>query len=708
MKASKLVVSLFALSVSIVASDAVHATDAAPDTAPDPSAGPAASITVSGHADKPTLDRHVTAGILGAKSALDTPFTVSAVSSDDIQNLQTKDINGAFRDDASITEVNSSLAQASGASVRVRGVALDQLNSVKIDGLAIPWWSIDLPIEQFDQVQLFKGATGFMYGFGSPAGVLNYVTRRPGDGFIFNADTGWRSSSLFSGHVDIGDRSRDGRFGWRLNVQGETGTVYNGGTNHNISADLALEYRLTDALTWTADGFYMDTHQKDEVNTVSVGAAVTNLATVSGSTNFGAQGDWKTNQMGVATTALDWQIAPNWTARLSYRWSRLDENFPGNLVTITDNAGDYTASAFFIRRLFKYNQVQALVQGKLQTGPIAHDLTFGAEFEDQGQFSDQNGLVTHALGSGNIYTNLNITLGQYPASNYNPILYELNHYIQKSLFAADTATLGRFSLLLGLRYTNYQDTSGGPGGTVVAVYNANPVSPTVALTYKLDEATRIYVSYVGGLQNGGAAGSTNVNNSQTYGPIRTRQYEAGIKTDHAIWHAALALFRTSQDADYVTTANYYVQSGTALYQGVELSGAVKPAREWSLSASASYLDSELQNEGPVYSGKEIAGVPDFQLAGGIDYQPQFLPGLRLNADAKYTDSGYGNTLNTLKFPSYTTVNLAAAYGFDVGGHHVVARVGVKNVGNERYWIYGSSTVIPGEPRTVVAGLHFGW
>lgn len=730
MKAPKLAVSFFALSVALAgpAEARVYDAGAMPASAPDATApeatdaaaadaaeGAGPTIIVSGQREKSKLDRPVTAGILGNKSVLDTPFTVSAVSADEIQNLQTKDLNGAFRDDASITEINSSLAQASGAAFRVRGVALDQLNSVKIDGLAIPWWSIDLPIEQFDQVQLLKGATGFMYGFGSPAGVINYVTKRAGGGFILNADIGFRSKGLFSGHVDVGDRSADGRFGWRVNVQGETGKVYNGGFSKNISGTAAIDYKLTDNLTWSADGFYMYTRQRDEVNTVSVGGAVTHLDTVPGDTNFGARGSWKTNQMGVATTGLTWTIAPDWTAKLNYRWSRLDENFAGNLVTISDNAGDYSASAFFVRRLFKYNQVQALVQGTADTGAFHHDLTIGAEFEDQTQYSDVQSLTTHPIGTGNIYDNLHINLGAYPTSNYHDQIYVLNHYIQKSVFAADDVTLGKFSLLVGLRYTDYEDTADPrtlanlhPRPSHID-YSAHPISPTVALTYALDTNTRLYVSYVGGLQNGTQAPAGTVNVGETFGPIKTKQYEAGIKTEHASWHASAALFQTKQDGSYTdpATATYY-QSGTARYRGVEGNVGVKPLKDWAFSASASYIDATLLDEGATYTGKEIAGVPKFTAVGGVDYQPSYLPGLRLDANVKYTGKGYGNATDTLRFPSYTTVDLTAAYAFEVAGHHVVARVGVKNVGNTRYWIYGSSTVIPGEPRTVTAGLHFGF
>lgn len=685
----------------VLSAGTAHADDTAPVS--DVAAAPAITVVGKGEKAKP-----VSAGILGNRSVLDTPFTVSAVSADDIANLQTKDINGAFRSDASVTEVNSSLAAASGAQFRVRGVALDQLNSFKLDGLALPYWSIDLPIEQFDQIQLFKGATGFMYGFGSPAGVINFVTRRPTDGFVFNADAGYRSDTLFSGHIDAGNRSSDGRFGWRLNLQGEDGRIYNGGYNRNYSADLALEYRLTDRLTWSADGFYMNTRQTDQVNTVSVAAAVTSLAPVDGRTNLAAKGTWKTNEMGVGTTGLDWQISDSWSAKLRYRWSKLDENYPGNLITIANNAGDYTASAFFVQRVFDFDQVQATANGKFTTGPIAHDLVLGAEYEVQGHWSDTQSLAVHPIGSGNIYTSPTTTLAAYPTSNYHPVLYELNHYVQKSLFGADTLTLGRFSLLLGLRYTDYSDTVDGPNQQVAAIYRAKPVSPTVALTWKAAEHVRAYVSYVQGLQNGGQAGTTNVNNGQTFGPIHTTQYEAGVKVDQRRWNAALAFFRTTQDAAYVTQDNYYVQSGQGRYQGVEVSASLHPDAQWLLSGAVSYIDATYLNEGPVYTGKQVPGAPSVQFTLGGTYSPSWFKGASVNANVKYVGDGYGNTLNTLRFGAYATADAGVAYGFDAHGHHITLRAGVKNLTDTRYWAYSSSTVIPGEPRTVVAGVHFGF
>jgi iron complex outermembrane receptor protein len=681
----------------------VAVASASDSTSTSDSATAVSSITVTAQGEKSQVTRVVSSGVLGNQTVLTTPFSVEAVTSDEIENLQTKDINGVFRDDASIQEINSSLAQASGAAFRIRGVALDQLNSYKLDGLTIPYWSIDLPIEDFDQVQLFKGATGFMYGFGSPGGIVNFVTKRPTDQTL-NFDFGYRSDSLFGGHGDIGGRFDNDRFGLRVNAEGEDGTVYNGGKNYNYSFDVAADARLTDKLTWTFDVFHMYTYQADEVNTVSVGPLVTNLATIDGRSNFGALGDWKTNDMYVASSALNWQFDPNWSASLAYRYDWLNENFPGDLVTIANNSGAYTASAFFVRRLFEFHEIQGLINGQFDTGPFSHQLVLGASDEIQHQYSDVNSLVTHPLGGGNIYVDPQPTLAAFPTSKYNPILYQLNDYSQVSLFAADTIGWNKWSLLVGLRYTDYGDTARNPV-KVTGVFKANPVTPTIALSYDLAPQTRAYVSYVEGLQNGGQAGATNVNNGQTFGPIQSTQYEVGIKTDHPGWNGTLALFHTAQGADYVNTNNVFVQSGTVIYQGVEANGTVRPAPEWSLSGSFSYLAANYADETPAVNGKTVPGVPKWQTALRVGYKFPQLPGLGLDLNIRYAGKGYGNTANSLSFPAYGTGDLVASYATTIASRHVVFRLSVKNVTDQRYWVYGSSTVIPGEPRTYVAGVH---
>ncbi|PTB16691.1 TonB-dependent siderophore receptor, partial [Trinickia symbiotica] len=126
-------------------------------------------------------------------------------------------------------------------------------------------------------------------------------------------------------------------------------------------------------------------------------------------------------------------------------------------------------------------------------------------------------------------------------------LFRHERTTQTALYASDTVQITpRLSALLGLRYTQFRDRVYNVDQSVQADYSANPVTPTGALMFKLDPDTTVYASYVEALQQGGASSNTNVNYPQTFGPLKSKQYEVGLKADHRNWGANLALFRIDQ------------------------------------------------------------------------------------------------------------------------------------------------------------------
>lgn len=650
------------------------------------------------------VTRQVTTGVLGERSALETPFSVTAVTAGEIKNLQVKDINGVFRNDASVTQWQSGQAQASGAQFRVRGLAIDQLNGYKIDGLAVPYWSIDFPIEHFEQIQLLKGATGFMYGFGGPGGIVNFVAKRPTSEFVLSGGIGLSSDNIVTTSVDVGGPLAGGRVGYRANVFYEEGDTYNGGFNRNKSASLALDFHLNDKLTLTLDGFAMDTLQRNQVNTIVTTAGVTRLDPVDGRTQLGATGAWKTNEMTVLTTTLNYQFNEDWKATASYRFSHLDENYPGNLIYIFNNAGDYSLAKFFVRRIFDYEQFQVSVNGKFETGPFTHEVVFGASRFTYDHYEDAHALAP-VIGSGNIYSGTPPTLNGL-ASTYDPEAYKFNTVGQDSFFAADTIGWNRWSLLLGARWTHYTKDVWNAAGVLTARYDEKPITPTIALSYALNPTTRVYASYVEGLQSGGQAGVTNVNFPETFGPIKSEQQELGIKSELEAWTFTAALFRIEQDAGYVDPGNRYVQDGRIRYEGAEISATWRPVNDLSLAASYRHLDAFYLKTTASIIGKTVPGTPTEQATLSVSYNPSFVPGLSVYATTKYIGDGYGNTLNTQEYPSYTLVDVGVGYGFDVDDHPITVRAGIKNLGDHEYWTYGATTLAQGDPRTFSVSLDF--
>ena len=97
-----------------------------------------------------------------------------------------------------------------------------------------------------------------MYGFGSPGGLVNYVTKsRPTKRC---AASSWATSQgMLREHVDLGGRvGESGAFGYRLNATHEEGNTYNGGSLYRDSVSLALDARLSDRLTWDFQSIYQD------------------------------------------------------------------------------------------------------------------------------------------------------------------------------------------------------------------------------------------------------------------------------------------------------------------------------------------------------------------------------------------------------------------------------------------------------------------
>ncbi len=212
------------------------------------------------------------------------------------RTLQVNDINGIFRNDASVTQLNSGTSQASGAQFTVRGIAVDHLlgykngrpgHSVLVDRLS------DRTLRFGAVAQGVRAAS--CTASERPGGVVNF-TLQASDGLsLLSVDAGVRSDSLFSQHVDFGGPIIADKLGFRINDIHESGDTFNGGHNGGNSFTVAIDAKPTDRLTWTFDSLYMRTRQTDEINTMSVAPSVTHLDPISGRTPLGAVGDWKTN-----------------------------------------------------------------------------------------------------------------------------------------------------------------------------------------------------------------------------------------------------------------------------------------------------------------------------------------------------------------------------------------------------------------------------
>jgi iron complex outermembrane receptor protein len=678
----------------------VPASDVSSSGAAEP-ALPAVKVTAAAVADSPLhLNTPVAAGALGSRSQLETPFSTTVVTGEDLADRQVNKLGDVFAGDASVTD-SSNPYNAWATYISIRGLPIDWQNGFRIDGNPFISYGITMPYDNLERVELLKGLGGFMYGFAQPGGVVNYVTKKPGTDPVTSVDFGYRMDGVLSQHVDLSRRfGPDGMFGARINYSHEAGKTYNAGNINRNSVALALDGQLTRDLSVYFNAIYQQSRSSGQTPAIYTGSYVgTSLpATISGGTNFLGGTDQHLNtNLQLYTGGVRYRITPEWSFNTSISYSKSARDRNESTLTLLNQAGDYTDNRWNGDEGHQDIYWQGMFEGKVKTGPFTHQLALGASWQHQ---TNDYSAVSHyfTLGAGNIFQ-------PNPWRYYSGAgldKYRASEITQKALFASDTIQLTeRWSLLAGVRYTNYDQETYKIDGSLASSYGHNGIlTPTFALMYKLEPNTTLYASYVESLEQGAIVDTIYANGGALLRPLRSRQYEVGVKSEHGRWSATAALFRIERGAAYANDQNVYVQDGTSIYEGLEAGGSVRLGRGWQVSGNVMLLDTWYA-KGQQFSGNRVAGAPQFVAAARVTYDVPFVPGLQVGADTKYTGNTPIRPAGNLETGGYMLVNVGANYMTRIGGHDVTLRAAIDNITNRRYWMFQYANYIaPGDPRTV--------
>lgn len=658
------------------------------------------TVTAQDTNDATSLKRRVSTGALGSRSALDTPFSVTSVGSEEIEERLVTTTEQVFRYDASTQLTGGEYGQS--ASFSVRGLNLDTSNAYKIDGLPVATWGANMPLEPYERVDLLKGLSGFMHGFGSPGGIANYVLKRPTDEFLANVSLGYKADSIWTQAVDIGGRAgEEKRFGYRFNLAHEKGDTYvNGGGIDRTTASLALDARLTSDLTATFDTIY--TKRLSTGNNfwgVDINALQAIPKPVDPTLSTQPTGSYYNTVDRISTAGLKWRIAPDWNASFAYRTTRRGIDYNYSTLYINNFNGDYDADRADYRFEQNVDALQAHVEGRVRTGSIGHQLVFGASSQKITTMSDRASSYTGFIGSGNMYTNSTLAITGSAAGHP---LYKSGVIEQNALFASDTLEFSdRWSLIAGARYTRFDQVGLNPSGATTNTYQRDPITPTLALLFKPTADSTLYTSAVESLERGGTAPVSANNANEVMGPVKSRQVEVGYKIDRPKWSVSAALFRIEQTAEYTNAANFYVQDGNVRYQGLDFNGRLRVTPTLSLLGGVMLMDSTYVKNAAGLQGKRTTGTPHTQVAVRAEWRVAAVPGLGLSLGGKYVGSSMMNTANSYKLPGYTVLDAGASYTTRMGGRDVTFTAAVQNLADRQYWVYnGDNYIMPGAPRTL--------
>jgi iron complex outermembrane receptor protein len=261
------------------------------------------------------------------------------------------------------------------------------------------------------------------------------------------------------------------------------------------------------------------------------------------------------------------------------------------------------------------------------------------------------------------------------------------------------------------------------------------VLPNLGVTWKFAGDNTIYFSYAEGLsaprtdnlyavrrQPDGSIGSPLPD------PETTKSLDLGWRYNSETLIASVALWKTDYtnrivqafDADLGFSVDRNL--GDVDLQGVDAQIGWQPLDSFTITASASYTDTEVQDDpsstaDDAFAGKQLVETPEWTFATRFDWAP--VKGLRFGLQGKFVDDRFGSDDNNPLgvIPSYTIWDLDASYELPIDNvKRTVLQLNVINLFDEEYFgnissvpVYAAPNSLPfvqiGTPRTVMVSAR---
>jgi len=684
---------------------------------------PTSRVTITGTRENES-DYRVPAvdsiGPLGSTPLLDTPYSVSILPEDLIQNSQAVD----FRDVSKYLPLVAYQEQQGPDILRpqTRGMQGGNFQNTKLDGMTM-FITVAQAMEQFQQIEVVNGLSASLYGPANPAGMFNFVSKRPTLVPLHQLSASYTSDGIGTVKADFGGRiDPNGIFSYRLNALFGRGEGYvDGSTQRRALGDLGIDvrpwqgsvlelnysdYSLTDKgyPGWFTYSEVIHLPPAPDPQRVGYGQSYAGV-------------DLRTRMMS-ARFKQDFGGSWHLVAGILNQDASRNINTPVN--NLTSDSGAYTSSfANGFAPRFVITSDTAYLNRGFSTWGIGHDLTIGTA----GYHASSYSLTTPAtaasvrLGTANIYAP--VTLAE-PASGPPFVLanYDSSDNYQQGFNLGDTLT---FTDMWSARIAASQDwfhtNNFNKKGVRTAEYANHGVSPTGSLLFKPRADMTTYFTYASSLQAGDLAPGTAANAGVSLPPYRSKEYELGYKASLAKIDFTAALFRVERPfADIDPADRVFKISGQQVNRGVELSAVGEILEGLTLYGGATWLDARLEHTPlAATNGKTYVGAGKFKGNLLFEYRIPSVAGLVATFDYQFNSPRAANDTNTLTAPGYNLFDLGARYTSKLLGLATTWRLAVDNVTDRHYW----STIAPsnltgantgnllahlGAPRTVLASM----
>lgn len=608
----------------------------------------------------------------------DVPFSVAAASEQQIRNSGSDNIVDLSRNFAGLTITDLGPGQS---QVAIRGISAGQVvrdqpgvkESVGVyldeSAISVALFTPDLDLFDLERFEVLRGPQGTLFGAGSSAGTVRYITRQPKlsefegaaeVGGYTGTDTDWGGDVKGMVNVPMGQTTALRVVGYYNELAGFMDSVYPGrvvredvNTGHKSGARVALLIQPNDNVSITPRFVYQKL-ETDGYPRIDV-----------------------YNLLGNPFTTSQPPVTPGERGQVTQFREGLDDQFRLADLTMEFGLGGVTltsVSSYTDRDLTVLRDASQLTgsvtltldrgRGIAQPADVRlnsplYDRTSLKSFSQELRLaSDGGGAIEWLVGA--FYQDIDRDYGQdLPTPGYDALLVRLGlptsagfnappdtpyfsnvpySFRQFAGFGEGTLHFNeQWSLTGGLRYYDFKEdrrlTFAGvfadmgytnqPGST-----NSDGFSPRVILAFNPDSDVLLTAQVARGFRLGGINDPLNVtlcrgSDITTYGGQPTFKdekvlnYELGAKTmlaDRRVTLNASVFFSDIDDlqviADAGTCSSRIVLNAKAESIGAEVELFARPDEHWDLGLSATYVQAQITQSRLDASGTPIAGIRD--------------------------------------------------------------------------------------------------
>ena len=639
----------------------------------------------------------VSAGSFRGSDIMEVPSTVNVVTRD-VLDLQGADgVYDALRNTAGVTRQQN--GGETWDQLVIRGVGVENRTNYRING-SVPVLNFSqIPMENKERVEVLKGASALYYGFTSPSGIVNFVTKRAGATPVTTLGMEVDQYGTAMATVDLGRRFGDEQqYGLRVNAAGGAlGSYLNGVDDGERSfASAAFDWRVNSRLTLKMDVDYEHRKTTEQVG-VALPKAVNDVITLPQTVNpkqlVGPNwSSFETDTRNVQVRA-DYVLDDTWMLTLEAGQSQVERDRQLPIFTVSNVATGSGSIKGNIQNLQATTDLlRAELFGSFTTAGFQNNLTLGATRTRYHQ--DPVYQRSYTIASQNLYNPIpitTVTFGAVPTAATTAGLVTED----TGLYALDQVTLSsQWLAMFGLRHSNYKSDQG------TNHYDDGKTTPMAALVYKVTPSLSAYTSFAQGLEQGETAPATTANQGERLAPGVSHQKEVGMR-----WRSgsgmlvSAALFDLKRPGYYTNTSNIYTADGQQNYTGVELSAQGQFTQQLAWQASTQWLDAEFSDINASYNGKSPENTAKRTGSAFLSYAINSVPGLSINGGAYYTGRRPVNDLNQAFLGGVTTFSIGSRYTTRMWGHQTTWQFNMDNVADKEYWAAGGTRLAAGAPRT---------